>query len=158
MRRPDLRRSNPIDPGLSEIQTGGMELRNRRIMQKAAAMIGCLALLFMVGCGSQSDDSGTADSGSQQPAEQPADSGSESQDKAAENVAYDQEKAKAAYQQSCVGCHGQNLEGGVGPALKGTGLSEDEILNVIENGRGQMPGGLISGEDAKNLAAWLADQ
>jgi len=56
------------------------------------------------------------------------------------------------------GVTGRIWRGGVGPALKGTGLSEDEILNVIENGRGQMPGGLISGEDAKNLAAWLADQ
>jgi mono/diheme cytochrome c family protein len=133
-------------------------LRNRRIMQKAAVMLGCLALLFMVGCGSQSTDPGTTDSGSQQPAEEPADSGNESQDNAAENVAYDEEKAKAAYQQSCVGCHGQNLEGGVGPALKGNNLDEKQILEVLENGKGQMPAGLVSGEDAKNLAAWLADQ
>lgn len=129
-------------------------------MQKAAVMLGCLALLFMVGCGSQSSDTGTTDSGSQQATEsEPADSGNESQDKgASENVAYDEAKAKGIYQQSCVGCHGQNLEGGVGPALKGNNLDEKQILEVLENGKGQMPAGLVSGEDAKNLAAWLADQ
>lgn len=127
------------------------------ILRKLAAMLGCLALLFMVACGNQSSDTGSTDSGSQQATEEPADSGNESQDGASENVAYDEEKAKAAYQ-SCVGCHGENLEGSVGPALKGTGLSADEILEVIENGKGQMPGGLVTGEDAKNLAAWLADQ
>lgn len=133
------------------------------LLRKVGVMFGCLTLLlFMVACGSQSSDSGTTDSG-QQPAEEPADSGNESQDSgsqdgAAKNTAYDEEKAKSVYQQQCVGCHGENLEGAVGPALKGLNKSEDELLDVIKNGKGQMPGGLVSEEDAKNLAAWLADQ
>ena len=56
-------------------------------------------------------------------------------------------------------CHGQNLEGqGNFPALNDVGsrLSQDEILDVIENGRGAMPGGIISGDDAQAVAEWLA--
>ncbi|SER64259.1 cytochrome c551 [Psychrobacillus sp. OK032] len=59
----------------------------------------------------------------------------------------------------CISCHGGNLEGqGNFPALNDVGarLSEDEILNVIENGKGAMPGGLVSGEEAQEVAAWLA--
>jgi len=39
----------------------------------------------------------------------------------------------------------------------GAKYSEEEILAIIEKGRGQMPGGLVKGDEAKNLAAWLAD-
>lgn len=40
----------------------------------------------------------------------------------------------------------------------GSRLSEEEILNVILNGRGGMPANLIQGEDAEAAAAWLAQQ
>lgn len=63
---------------------------------------------------------------------------------------------------SCVSCHGGELQGqGNTPALNNIGstLSEEEILDVIENGTDKgMPGGLISGDDAKEVAAWLATQ
>ena len=64
-------------------------------------------------------------------------------------------------QQRCATCHGGNLQGmGKIPALNNIGsrLSEEEILNVIENGQGTMPGGLVTGEEAEALAAWLAEQ
>jgi cytochrome c551 len=63
--------------------------------------------------------------------------------------------------QSCISCHGTNLEGqGNAPALTDVGarLSEEEILDVIENGRGGMPGGLISGEEAQAVALWLSEK
>lgn len=59
----------------------------------------------------------------------------------------------------CIACHGQNLEGqGNFPALNDVGsrLSEDEILNVLENGKGAMPAGLVTGEEAQAVAEWLA--
>jgi hypothetical protein len=31
-------------------------------------------------------------------------------------------------------------------------------LDILQNGRGTMPGGLVKGEDAETLAAWLADK
>ena len=35
---------------------------------------------------------------------------------------------------ACISCHGDNLEGAVGPALTNTGLSAEEIANIAVNG------------------------
>src|SRR5690606_11980059 len=69
----------------------------------------------------------------------------------------DPEKIYAA---NCASCHGGNLSGGVGPGLTDVGsrLSQDEILAVIQNGKGIMQGNIIKGEDADAVAAWLADK
>lgn len=59
----------------------------------------------------------------------------------------------------CISCHGGNLEGqGNFPALNDVGsrLSEEEILDVLENGKGAMPAGLVTGEEAQAVAEWLA--
>lgn len=60
----------------------------------------------------------------------------------------------------CIGCHGDNLEGKSGPKLSDVGsrLQEADIKNVILNGKGTMPKGLASGEEADALAKWLADK
>ncbi|MBB5173921.1 cytochrome c550 [Texcoconibacillus texcoconensis] len=64
------------------------------------------------------------------------------------------------YQDSCIGCHGENLEGaGSNPAihdLEGR-LSQDEIVDIIENGQGSMPAGLETGENAEAIAEYLLD-
>lgn len=64
------------------------------------------------------------------------------------------------YQQSCASCHGGNLEGRNGPELTNIGaqIDRDEILDAIDNGRPGMPGGLIQGDDAENVADWLAEK
>lgn len=64
------------------------------------------------------------------------------------------------YKQSCLSCHGGNLEGGFGPALDKTGAnySKEEILDIIHNGKGQMPANVVEGEDAEAVAAWLAEK
>lgn len=80
-------------------------------------------------------------------------SGSNSEDTTASaNVGED------LYQKSCVGCHGGNLEGTVGPALDkvGNSLSKEEIETIILEGAGGMPGGLVTGDDASQLAEWLS--
>ncbi|SFQ10683.1 c-type cytochrome [Salibacterium halotolerans] len=70
----------------------------------------------------------------------------------------DAEAARSAYDQNCLQCHGQNLEGKNGPALAGRDLSQDHVLSMIQNGGAGMPDGLVSGEKAENLAAWVANQ
>lgn len=79
-----------------------------------------------------------------------------------EELQYDETLAIETSQQSCIGCHGQNLEGiaGDGPDLRKIGgtYTEEELLNIILNGKGNMPGNLVQGERAENLAAWLADK
>ncbi|ARF15116.1 cytochrome C551 [Sporosarcina sp. P12(2017)] len=68
--------------------------------------------------------------------------------------------AEAVVQQSCASCHGGNLEGGAGPALDKAGAthSEEEIHDIIINGKGAMPPGIIQGEEADAVAAWLAEK
>jgi cytochrome c551 len=62
--------------------------------------------------------------------------------------------------QKCSSCHGDQLQGSVGPNLQkiGSKYSKAEILNIIKNGKGggKMPAGLISGNDADKVAEWLA--
>ncbi|GGJ62971.1 cytochrome c550 [Anoxybacillus voinovskiensis] len=74
-----------------------------------------------------------------------------------------EEKATAAnpeefYKQTCSACHGVNYEGGVGPSLKGVGkrLSLDQIKDVIQHGRGNMPSGLVPADKADEMAKWLS--
>jgi mono/diheme cytochrome c family protein len=68
--------------------------------------------------------------------------------------------ADSKYQQSCSQCHGGDLVSGGAPDLDmiGSKYSKDEILGIIENGQGAMPGGLLTGEDAEAVASWLAEK
>jgi len=68
---------------------------------------------------------------------------------------------EAIAMKSCITCHGGELQGqGNAPAIKDVGsrLSEKEILDVINNGKGAMPPGLVKGADAEAVAKWLATQ
>ncbi|KAB7706497.1 c-type cytochrome [Bacillus aerolatus] len=67
-------------------------------------------------------------------------------------------RGEEVYKQSCLSCHGENLEGAVGPALDKVGAdhSKDDILNIIKNGQGQMPPNVVEGADAEAVAEWLA--
>ena len=90
--------------------------------------------------------------GGEDTAEPPSDSGD------GDTAAVD---AEQVVQQNCISCHGENLEGqGNFPPLNDVGarLSEEEILGVIENGRGAMPAGIIKGEEATAVAKWLSEK
>lgn len=80
----------------------------------------------------------------------------------ADNGAETTPAGEAIAMKSCVNCHGGELQGmGKTPALNNVGshLSEAELLDIINNGTGNgMPPGLIKGDDAKAVAAWLATQ
>ncbi|MCA1021409.1 c-type cytochrome [Halobacillus litoralis] len=65
------------------------------------------------------------------------------------------------YQNKCSSCHGGDLSGGAGPNLQevGSRYSAEEIQDIIINGKGsQMPPGLYTGEQAAQLAEWLAEK
>jgi len=67
----------------------------------------------------------------------------------------------ALYKANCASCHGQNLEGIAGPNLTtvGSKYSADEIADIIKNGKGGMPPGLLKkGEEIKAVAQWLAEK
>lgn len=45
-----------------------------------------------------------------------------------------QDDGQAVFKQKCAACHGPNGEGKIGPALKGTKVSEDDILLMLSKG------------------------
>ncbi|MCZ2259346.1 cytochrome c550 [Sporosarcina sp. G11-34] len=55
----------------------------------------------------------------------------------------------------CIGCHGGELEGGMGPALVGTAMSADDIVTVINEGKGSMPPAIIPAEHAEEMADYI---
>lgn len=64
------------------------------------------------------------------------------------------------YQISCASCHGEDLSGAGGPGLENIGgkLSYDEINDIIVNGKGAMPGGMIEDDGtASEIAEWLSE-
>lgn len=71
---------------------------------------------------------------------------------------FDAAAAESTYQSSCIGCHGGNLEGGVGPALAGTALTEEEMVAIIHAGVEGTAMSPFPDVDAENLAAWIATQ
>ncbi|MDA7025539.1 cytochrome c [Bacillus sp. CLL-7-23] len=64
------------------------------------------------------------------------------------------------YQQNCTGCHGKDLAGGSAPSLKEVGgkYDENDIKDIVVNGRGNMPGGLVKEDQAEAIAKWLAEK
>jgi cytochrome c550 len=68
-------------------------------------------------------------------------------------------KPEDIYKQSCIGCHGDQYQGVVGPTLKGVGkkYSKEELITIVTKGKGTgMPAGLVKEEQAAAMADWLA--
>ncbi|MFD0048317.1 cytochrome c550 [Actinomycetes bacterium NPDC127524] len=61
------------------------------------------------------------------------------------------------YKTTCITCHGDQYQGKVGPKLKGVGkrLSEEQVKNVITNGRGAMPAGLVEAGSIDKMAKFI---
>lgn len=123
-------------------------------MKKAWLALAFGSALFLAACGGGDEEATDTNTGTEETAnEDTATEGTTGETASAEG--------EALVQESCVTCHGGNLQGmGNTPALADVGsrLSEDEIHDVIVNGRGGMPGGLLQGEEAEAAAAWLAEQ
>lgn len=64
------------------------------------------------------------------------------------------------YKNNCAVCHGDDLSDGSAPELTQVGnkLSEDEIKDIIINGTGSMPPGLVGNTEAELLAEWLSEK
>jgi mono/diheme cytochrome c family protein len=68
----------------------------------------------------------------------------------------DAARGETVFARSCAGCHGAAAEGGVGPALAGSGVGAAEVIAVVAAGRGAMPAGLAEGQEAADVAAYVA--
>ncbi|MDP4162285.1 MAG: c-type cytochrome [Bacillota bacterium] len=61
--------------------------------------------------------------------------------------------------QSCINCHGENLQGGAGaPSLIGTGLKPEQIAQIAQHGRNKMPPGMFKGtpDQLKKLTEFIS--
>ena len=78
-------------------------------------------------------------------------------------MAFAAEDGAAIYKAKCAGCHGAAGEGKMGPALKGTSLSADQIADVLLKGaagkkaphRKAMAG--LTADQASAVAAYVKD-
>lgn len=67
----------------------------------------------------------------------------------------------ATYKAKCAGCHGPEGAGKVGPALKGTSLTADQIADTLTKGNDakkpphKKPMAGLSADDAKAVAAFV---
>jgi mono/diheme cytochrome c family protein len=67
----------------------------------------------------------------------------------------------ATYKTKCAMCHGPNGEGKVGPPLKGTALTADQIVDLLTKGNDakkaphKKPVAGLSAEDAKAVADFV---
>jgi cytochrome c550 len=66
-------------------------------------------------------------------------------------------KPEDIYKQTCVACHGEQYQGGMGPKLKGVGekYSKEELIDIVTKGKGNMPPNQVSTEQAPAVADWL---
>jgi len=78
-------------------------------------------------------------------------------EKSEEQATTDPEKI---YEQNCLSCHGSDLSGQVGPSLETIGdkLSEDEIADIIKNGKGSMPAQQLGDEQVSAITSWLSEK
>ncbi|WP_217588540.1 cytochrome c551 [Lentibacillus saliphilus] len=70
-------------------------------------------------------------------------------------------EADSIYKSNCASCHGGDLGGGMGPDLTSIGskYSKDDIIDIIQNGKGSMqPIKGVTDEEADTLASWLANK
>jgi len=113
--------------------------------------LGLGTTLALAACGG-SDDSSSSDSSSTKEESTMNDDSSKTE------TAVDAEKIFA---NNCASCHGNNLEGNVGPNLTkvGSKYSSEEIQEIIKKGKGQMPAGILKeDEEIVAVADWLADK
>lgn len=67
----------------------------------------------------------------------------------------DAARGEALFAANCSGCHGADAGGGIGPALRGSGIGLLDARGVIRTGRGIMRAGIVSGADEADVLAYL---
>ena len=63
------------------------------------------------------------------------------------------------YAAECASCHGDAGEGATGPALAGSGVDREEVVDLVVNGKEEMPafGDTLSDQEIADVAAYVAD-
>lgn len=65
-------------------------------------------------------------------------------------------RGETVFQRECAACHGDGGRGGgVGPRLSGAGIDAATVTAAVQQGRGVMPAGLVSGREEADVAAYV---
>ena len=68
----------------------------------------------------------------------------------------DATRGEAVFERECAGCHGNaGAGGGVGPQLAGSGLESSDVAAAVQQGRGVMPPGLVTGQEQADVVAYV---
>ena len=109
-----------------------------------------LPLFMVLACGDKTEDSAV---GLDEPAEEPAiEPGDEDTGEATDEV--DLENGQSIHDNVCMGCHAGNSS----MADNVPDLTDEEIKDVVENGKGGMPAQSVSGSDLTDLTAFLRQE
>src|SRR5579863_3934651 len=70
-------------------------------------------------------------------------------------------RGQTLYKEQCAGCHGDMLEGKIGPPLTGADFAADwsntpDLINKVKNTMPQDKPGKLTAEQAADLAAYIA--
>ncbi|CAM4164759.1 c-type cytochrome [Lacicoccus alkaliphilus] len=120
---------------------------------KKYLMAGGLSLVLVLGaCGGddgadETDEAATEEETTGDTSDDAADEESAEEETAGEDAAEEDDgeastgdvDAEGIAQNSCASCHGGDFSGGMGPALAGTDMNEDEFNDIVRNGEGSMP-------------------
>ena len=71
-------------------------------------------------------------------------------------VAGDIDRGEVIFARECAGCHGDEGVGGAGPQLFETGLDVTEVTAAVQQGRGVMPAGIVTGQEQADVVAYVA--
>jgi mono/diheme cytochrome c family protein len=65
-------------------------------------------------------------------------------------------RGEIVFERQCASCHGPGGEGGgVGPRLVAAGLDAATVTAAVQQGRGVMPPGLVSGGDEADVVTYV---
>jgi mono/diheme cytochrome c family protein len=68
----------------------------------------------------------------------------------------DVSRGATVFARECSGCHGMaGAGGGVGPTLAGAGVDAATVTTAVQQGRGVMPAGLVSGQEQADVVAYV---
>jgi mono/diheme cytochrome c family protein len=112
----------------------------------AAAALSIALAAVPLACDTTDEDATTdAESGATAEAEQP--------------LSASEERGRDLFVENCGSCHtldAAGTDGQIGPNLDEAQVDEAEALAKIEEGPGAMPENIVSGQDAKDVAAFVA--
>ena len=71
-------------------------------------------------------------------------------------VAGNADRGATVFARNCAACHGTGGRGGgVGPTLSGAGLDAETVTATVQQGRGVMPAGIVTGRDEADVVAYV---